>query len=155
MCGLVACATPRIQNHPDTTQNPQLTPDAVIMADGYRLPLTVWSPQGTPVAVVLALHGFNDYRASFESPAGFLAAEQAGGDDFRVVEHQQIALRQQSGQIAEMAVRNIAAPPRQVQKAAVSTPFQRLLGDQFWRQVEVEIAAFQCRATGNRERRTV
>lgn len=71
--GLVACATPRVQNHPDTTQNPQLTPDAVIMADGYRLPLTTWSPQQAPVAVVLALHGFNDYRASFEAPAGFLA----------------------------------------------------------------------------------
>ena len=71
--GLVACASPRVQNHPDTTHNPQLTPDAVIMADGYRLPLTVWSPQGTPVAVVLALHGFNDYRASFDAPAVYLA----------------------------------------------------------------------------------
>jgi alpha-beta hydrolase superfamily lysophospholipase len=73
VCGLVACAAPRIQNHPDTTQNPQLTPDAAIMADGYRLPLTVWSPPGTSGIVVLALHGFNDYRASFEEPAGFLA----------------------------------------------------------------------------------
>lgn len=72
-CCLLACATPRVQNHPDTTQNPQLTPDAAIMADGYRLPLAVSSPQGTPVAVVLALHGFNDYRASFEEPAGYLA----------------------------------------------------------------------------------
>ena len=44
------------------------------MADGYRLPLTVWHPSGEPQAVVLGLHGFNDYRAAFSVPAEFLAA---------------------------------------------------------------------------------
>ena len=44
------------------------------MADGYRLPLSVWNPAGEPQAIVLGLHGFNDYRAAFSAPAEFLAA---------------------------------------------------------------------------------
>jgi len=44
------------------------------MADGYRLPLSVWRPSGEPQAIVLGLHGFNDYRSAFSAPAEFLAA---------------------------------------------------------------------------------
>ncbi len=37
------------------------------MADGARLPLWAWTPEGqTPKAVVLALHGFNDYGQAFK-----------------------------------------------------------------------------------------
>eukprot|EP00752_Nemacystus_decipiens_P015311 g13644.t1 len=36
------------------------------MADGYRLPHRSWGPQEAPRAVILGLHGFNDY-------SGFLA----------------------------------------------------------------------------------
>ncbi|MGD2137754.1 MAG: lysophospholipase [Gammaproteobacteria bacterium] len=35
------------------------------MDDGYELPLSVWQPEQKPRAVVLALHGFNDYRNAF------------------------------------------------------------------------------------------
>jgi acylglycerol lipase len=45
------------------------------MADGYRLPLSVWQPAGEPQAMVLGLHGFNDYSAAFSAPAEFLAAK--------------------------------------------------------------------------------
>ena len=40
------------------------------MADGTRLPLRQWLPTegGAPRAVLLALHGFNDYSNAFESP---------------------------------------------------------------------------------------
>ncbi len=37
----------------------------LVMDDGARLPLTRWSPREKPWAVIVALHGMNDYRASF------------------------------------------------------------------------------------------
>ena len=72
--GLLACATPRVQVASDTTQVPRLTPVAAVMADGYRLPLSVWQPAAEPQAIVLGLHGFNDYRQAFAAPAEYLAA---------------------------------------------------------------------------------
>ena len=51
-----------------------LSPAQAIMADGYRLPLSVWHPAGEPQAIVLGLHGFNDYSAAFSAPAELLAA---------------------------------------------------------------------------------
>lgn len=71
---LLACATPRVQMASDSIQVPVLTPATAIMADGYRLPLSVWRPSGAPQAIVLGLHGFNDYRLAFSAPAEFLAA---------------------------------------------------------------------------------
>ena len=46
-----------------------MSEDAFTMPDGARLPYRVWLPQGRPVAVVLALHGFNDSRDAWEYPA--------------------------------------------------------------------------------------
>ena len=37
-----------------------------VAADGARLPLRHWLPDGEPNAVILALHGFNDYSNAFE-----------------------------------------------------------------------------------------
>ena len=51
-----------------------LSPAYAVMADGYRLPLSVWHPPGEPQAIVLGLHGFNDYRSALAAPAEFLAA---------------------------------------------------------------------------------
>jgi alpha-beta hydrolase superfamily lysophospholipase len=49
--------------------------DAFVMPDGARLPYRAWLPAGEPVAVVLALHGFNDSRDAWELPApDFVAA---------------------------------------------------------------------------------
>ena len=55
---------------------PRLADSHLIMADGARLPLRRWGPQspaaataGRPRAVVLALHGFNDYSKAFDGPA--------------------------------------------------------------------------------------
>lgn len=47
---------------------PQLTDDRIVAADGTILPLTTWKPDGTPRAVILALHGFNDYSNAFAEP---------------------------------------------------------------------------------------
>jgi alpha-beta hydrolase superfamily lysophospholipase len=45
--------------------SPQLAADRMIAADGATLPLRSWLPQRPPRAVVLALHGFNDYSNAF------------------------------------------------------------------------------------------
>jgi alpha-beta hydrolase superfamily lysophospholipase len=50
---------------------PRLEADAVIAADGYRLPLRSWGPVEKPRAVILALHGFNEYGRAFDDPARF------------------------------------------------------------------------------------
>lgn len=46
-----------------------------VVQDGARLPFRKWSPQQTPRAVIIALHGFNDHSASFRL-AGPWWAEQ-------------------------------------------------------------------------------
>ena len=72
--GLVSCATPRVQSQSSITQTPRLTPDRLIMDDGYELPLATWQANPHPQAVVLALHGFNDYRNAFADVAPPLTA---------------------------------------------------------------------------------
>jgi len=47
---------------------PRLAADRLITADGASLPLRQWLPMGHPTAVVLALHGFNDYSNAFAAP---------------------------------------------------------------------------------------
>lgn len=45
---------------------PSLTTGSVIAADGHVLPMRRWLPDGeAPTAVILALHGFNDYAQAF------------------------------------------------------------------------------------------
>ncbi|HSK38475.1 MAG TPA: lysophospholipase [Arenibaculum sp.] len=55
---------------------PAVAGDAYLAADGRRLSLREWQPEaGTPTrAVVLALHGFNDYSNAFDMPARYFAA---------------------------------------------------------------------------------
>jgi acylglycerol lipase len=46
-----------------------LAEKTLVASDGTRLPLRVWLPDGRPRAVILALHGFNDYSNAFALPA--------------------------------------------------------------------------------------
>lgn len=66
---LAACATPAIQpvlTPPSGFSGPALEADTLLMDDGARLPLARWAPEtGEPWAVIVALHGMNDSRASF------------------------------------------------------------------------------------------
>ena len=55
---------------------PHLQDDRMIAADGASLPLRHWLPTGQPQAIVLALHGFNDYSKAF---AGVGPAWARGG----------------------------------------------------------------------------
>lgn len=67
------CATPRLQVHEGMTRVPALLADHILTEDGMRLPLEVWPAEGAPRAVVLALHGFNDYRRAFDETGAYLA----------------------------------------------------------------------------------
>tara|TARA_R110002110_G_scaffold249872_2_gene466050 strand:- start:598 stop:1596 length:999 start_codon:yes stop_codon:yes gene_type:complete len=64
-----ACAP--IEIPPGTEQQqPALTDVSLISFDGAALPLRRWLPEGDrPDAVILALHGFNDYSNAFSAPA--------------------------------------------------------------------------------------
>src|SRR5207244_9318160 len=48
---------------------PRLTENGFIAADGAVLPLRKWLPKNEVKAVILALHGFNDYSNAFTMPA--------------------------------------------------------------------------------------
>lgn len=52
---------------PDPRPVPRLAGAAFVTADGRVLPLRKWLPRGQVKAVILALHGFNDYSNAFES----------------------------------------------------------------------------------------
>lgn len=67
LASLSAC-TPMVQTAgvPELSfQGPSLQADSFTAADGVRLPLTVWAAQGEPKAVIIALHGMNDYANAF------------------------------------------------------------------------------------------
>lgn len=49
--------------------DPSMNAQRIVAADGFRLPLRVWEPEDDPVAVAVALHGFNDYSSAFDDPA--------------------------------------------------------------------------------------
>lgn len=57
-------------------QTPSLLADRALMDDGYELPLRYWLPTTEPVAIVLALHGFNDYHNAFAAVGPLLAAQR-------------------------------------------------------------------------------
>jgi alpha-beta hydrolase superfamily lysophospholipase len=73
---LAACAAtpaPSGQDHA-THETPRLEEDVFITRDGMRLPLRHWDAQGTPRAIILALHGMSDYSNAFDGPARQWAA---------------------------------------------------------------------------------
>jgi alpha-beta hydrolase superfamily lysophospholipase len=55
-------------------QPPELQDDALIAGDGARLPLIHWQPDTPPMAIVLGLHGYGDYRRAFRLAGPWLAA---------------------------------------------------------------------------------
>lgn len=71
---LAACAA-QYQLPGPRTAAPQLNGDHWLSADGARLPMRGWLPEGRPKAVILALHGMNDYSLFFDEPGRFLAAK--------------------------------------------------------------------------------
>lgn len=54
---------------------PELNHDHWLSPDGARLPMRAWLPEGEPKAVLVALHGMNDYSNAFDEPGAYLAAK--------------------------------------------------------------------------------
>ena len=80
--GLTACAPNRMPPGPGPTEarlEPGEAPNRLVAHDGAILPLRRWLPEGRrrddPKAVILALHGFNDYSNAFEAPGAWLAGQ--------------------------------------------------------------------------------
>ena len=67
------------------------------------------------------------------------AAVKSGGKDAGVVENHDIAGVKEIGEIAEVAILIIAALALQVQHAGTVAGGERLLSNEFGRQVEIEI----------------
>lgn len=72
---LLSGCMPKI--YPPSAQNTtaRLQDNAFITADGAHLPMRHWLPTESPKAVVIALHGFNDYSQFFEQPGQFLSSQ--------------------------------------------------------------------------------
>jgi acylglycerol lipase len=73
-CALAACISPRVQIAGTAFEDPRLEADAAVMQDGARLALRVWESAAQPLAIVVAVHGLNDYSRGFASTGAFLAA---------------------------------------------------------------------------------
>ena len=64
---------------------PHIDADTVVLDDGIRLPLRRWLPREVmPRAVILALHGFDDYGNAFELPATYWAEHGVRSEERRV-----------------------------------------------------------------------
>ena len=66
--GLVACTADKIDTHFEIGSM-RIAEHMLVTSDGMELPLRKWNPQGEPEAILLALHGFNDYSNAFSKPA--------------------------------------------------------------------------------------
>ena len=71
---LFACA-PRLQPLGPAVMTPTYNDDKLVMDDGVALPLRHWPAEGKTRAVILAVHGFNDYSNAFDGSAKDWAKE--------------------------------------------------------------------------------
>tara|TARA_E500000318_G_scaffold67290_1_gene62120 strand:+ start:1844 stop:2878 length:1035 start_codon:yes stop_codon:yes gene_type:complete len=69
---LTGCA-PGIASRLEEHRPPAILDDAFTMQDGARLPYQRWIPEEPPRAVVIALHGFNDYSGAYRDLGPLLA----------------------------------------------------------------------------------
>ena len=72
---IVAACTPERISIPQDVGNMRISGDNLIAGDGGHLPLKKWEPKANPKAIILALHGFNDYSDAFSRPATYWAEE--------------------------------------------------------------------------------
>ena len=72
---VAGCAPARAPMGPPVVA-PILSSEALVMADGVRLPVHAWLPPSPPRAVVIGLHGMNEHARAFaEDAAGWVTAE--------------------------------------------------------------------------------
>jgi alpha-beta hydrolase superfamily lysophospholipase len=71
---VTACAPTARVAGPPLAITPQLTDVGITARDGAVLPTQSWLPaDGSPRAIILALHGFNDYANSYDAPGRWWA----------------------------------------------------------------------------------
>ena len=71
---ILSACSPLVNMPGKPVMQPKLAHELFSAADGTVLPVRSWLPKSTPVkAVVIALHGFNDYSNSFVSTGNFLS----------------------------------------------------------------------------------
>ncbi len=71
--GLLSACAPRLAPLGDQVNAAALKSDRLITEDGLSLPLRSWLPEGKPEAIILGLHGFNDYSNAFDGPGTYWA----------------------------------------------------------------------------------
>ncbi len=70
---LLSSCSPRVYQSGSITQQAQLIDDRFITKNGFVLSVKKWLPKKNIQAVIIALHGFNDYSKFFQMPAEFLS----------------------------------------------------------------------------------
>ena len=73
-CVLTACM-PMIHQPGLKNNTPYLTDNLYSTEDGASLPLRQWLPKTRTKAVLIALHGFNDYSNFFDSPGAYFSGQ--------------------------------------------------------------------------------
>jgi len=76
---LPAACAPRLVDPGPAVGDPALYASHFWTRDGIALAYRSWLPDGAPKAVIVALHGFNDYSAFFDAPATYLKARGIAG----------------------------------------------------------------------------
>lgn len=75
LCLISGCA-PTPSGVGESSREPQLSDSRFLAADGAALPVRIWNSRVIePQAVIVALHGFNDYSKAFSEVAGYWAKE--------------------------------------------------------------------------------
>jgi acylglycerol lipase len=75
LLGTLSACMPMI-HPPGPKNNPaHITDNLYSTEDGASLPLRQWLPKVKPKAVLIALHGFNDYSNFFDSPGTYFSAQ--------------------------------------------------------------------------------
>ncbi|MDO8289608.1 MAG: lysophospholipase [Parvibaculum sp.] len=78
VAGLIIGCAPRLMATGDPLYPPKMEPSSTAqmmnaaMSDGARLPMRVWSAEN-PHAIIIGLHGMNDYSNAFDMPGKWFA----------------------------------------------------------------------------------
>jgi len=71
---IVTACSPVVNRPGEQVLAPKLEKDYFVASDGSMLPLRTWLPKAVPVkAVIVGLHGFNDYSNCFSTPGNYLS----------------------------------------------------------------------------------
>ena len=67
---LISC-TPTVQQAGSASVQAELTDHYLQTPDGERLPVKIWKASEEPTAIIIAVHGFNDYSNTYAFPASW------------------------------------------------------------------------------------